>query len=74
MTMSRITRRRVGVGAASLVSLFGGGCLGGRTGDELHEHEHDDPRWDWGNIYEQDGVETVVTDGNAVSWVRFLNV
>lgn len=119
ITTSRTTRRRVGVGAASFVSLFGSGCLGGLTGDDGYEHERDDPPCEWGGLYElesgtytytyregpdpdmrlafvlterssehalfhagetatelfeQDGTETVVTDGDAVPRVRFSNI
>lgn len=68
ITTSRTTRRRVGVGAASFVSLFGSGCLGGLTGDDGYEHELDDPPCEWGGLYElESGDVHVHVSGRARS-------
>ncbi|WP_121743039.1 hypothetical protein [Natronorubrum halophilum] len=47
-----ITRRQFGLGAAGLTSLPASGCLSDITDDGGHEHEHEDPPWEWGGLYE----------------------
>ena len=52
MTATTITRRRVGLGLTGLASLLVSGCLEGITGADEHEHEHGNPPWEWGGLYE----------------------
>jgi len=47
--MDERTRRQFCLGLASAVVV--GGCVGG-GGD----HEHDDPPWEWGGLYDLDGT------------------
>jgi zinc transport system substrate-binding protein len=49
---TRTTRRQFGLGAAGLASVLLGGCL--NRGTDNHGHEHDDPPWEWGGVYELD--------------------
>ncbi|WP_114577902.1 hypothetical protein [Saliphagus sp. LR7] len=52
------TRRQVALGVATLAAGLAG-CLGSLTDDGSHEHEHDDPPWEWGGSYElESGVYT----------------
>ena len=49
---SGLTRRRVGLGSAGLLASLVSGCLGDITGSDDHAHEHDDPPWEWGGLFE----------------------
>lgn len=51
MTRRKVTRRTFGLGAAALAPVALSGCLGAITGGG-HEHEHEDPPWEWGGLYE----------------------
>lgn len=52
MTATELTRRRLGLGFAGVLSVLASGCLDSITGGGDHEHEHDDPPWEWGGLYE----------------------
>ncbi|WP_247004234.1 hypothetical protein [Halosolutus gelatinilyticus] len=52
MTVTRITRRRAVLSVVGLTPLLGSGCLDNPLAEDDHEHEHDDPPWEWGGLYE----------------------
>ena len=52
MTATEITRRQFGLGFTGALAVLASGCLNGITGGDDHEHEHDDPPWEWGGLYD----------------------
>ncbi|ELY63081.1 hypothetical protein [Natrinema versiforme] len=63
--MTPLTRRRFGLGAIGATAVLGSGCLGSLTKSGEHDHEHEDPPWEWGGLYALDSGTYTYTYQNG---------